>query len=98
MFAIDNDLFGILIFSLEQTVQQKLHGLERFAITANQATAFFGINLERQIAAFISGFLDLDDETEITENGVEQFLRRHHRFRFPAGATFSSVGIGCLLF
>ena len=40
MFAIDDNLFGIFIFSLEQAVQQKLDGLERFTVTANQAAAF----------------------------------------------------------
>ncbi len=71
MFAIDNDLFGIFVFSLEQTVQQKLNGLERFAIAADQAATFLGVNLERQVAAFVFHLLDLDNKTEITEHGVE---------------------------
>ena len=71
MFAIDNDLFGIFVFSLEETVQQKLDGLECFPITADQAAAFLGVNLERQVAPFVLHLLDLDNETEVTEHGVE---------------------------
>src|SRR5437667_12914004 len=98
MFAIDDDFRSVLFFGLKKPVKQKLDRLESFAIAPNEASAFLGINLERRVAAFVGGLVDLHHETEIAEHGVEQILWRHHRFRFPAGATFSSVGMGCRLF
>src|SRR6266480_24771 len=98
VFAIYDDLFSVFVSGLQQPVKQKLDGLERLAVASNKAPAFLGVNLQRRIATFIGGFLDLHNETEKAEHGVEQIFRRHHRFRFPAGATFSSVGTGCRLF
>jgi len=94
VFAIDDHLFSILVFGLQQPIKQKLDGLERLAVAPDQAAAFLGINLQRRVAAFIRGFLDLHNETEIAEHGVKEFLWGHHRFRLPAGATFSSFGMG----
>src|SRR6266496_1344269 len=71
MFAIDDYLFSILVPGLQQPVKQKLDGLECLAIASDQASALLGINLQRRVAAFIPGFLDLDNETEITEHGIE---------------------------
>ena len=98
MFAIDDDFRGVFVFGLQQPVKQKLDRLQRFAIASNDAPAFLCINLQRRVAAFVGGLVDLHHATEITEHGVEQILGRHHRFRFPAGATFSSIGMGCRLF
>src|SRR5204863_9384264 len=90
MFAIDDNLFGILVSGLQQPVKQKLDSLQRLAVAANQATTFLGINLQRRVAALVTSLLDLHYETEITEQSIEQIFRRHHRFRFAVGATFSS--------
>ncbi len=35
MFAIDDHFFGIFVFGLQQSIQQKLDSLERFAIPAD---------------------------------------------------------------
>ena len=83
---------------MQQPVNQKLDGLEGFAVAPDQATAFLGINLQRRVATLVPGLLDLNNETEIAQDGIEQILWRHHRFRFPGGATFSRVGMGCRLF
>ena len=96
MFAIDDHFFGVFVPGLQQPVKQKLNGLERLAVASNQAPAFLGINLQRRVAAFVGGFLDVHNKTEITEHRVEEIFRGHHRFR--EGATFSSVGTGCRLF
>jgi hypothetical protein len=98
MLAVDDDFLSVFVPGLEQPIKQKLNRFERLAIASDEAPAFLGVNLQRRIAAFIHGLLDLHNETEITEHGVEQIFRCHHRFRFPAGATFSRVGIGCRLF
>ena len=94
MLTIDDHFFNILVFGLQQTIKQKLDCIQRLAVTPDQAAAFLGINLQLQVSAFTRGFLDLHNETEITEHRIEQFFRGHHRFRFPAGATFSSFGMG----
>src|SRR5581483_11677835 len=98
MFAINDNFGRLLVPGLQQPVEQKLDGLERFAVATDQSPAFLGVDLQGGIAALVGGLLDLNNETEITKHRVEQFLWRHHRFRFPAGATFSSVGIGWRLF
>ena len=98
MFAIDDDFFRVLVSGLQQSVKQKLYRLERFSVASDQSPTFLGVNLQRRVAALVRGFFDLHHETEITEHRVEQIFRGHHRFRFPAGATFSSVGMGCRLF
>jgi hypothetical protein len=94
VLTIDDHFFSILVFGLQQPIKQKLDSIERLAVTPDQPAAFLSINLQLQVAAFVRGFLDLHNETEITEHGIEQFFRGHHRFRFPAGATFSSFGMG----
>src|SRR5262249_4119008 len=98
MLAIDDYFLSILVPGLQQPVKQKLDGLQSFAVPSNQATTFLGINLQRWVATLIPGLLDLHNETEIAQHRIEQLLWRHHRFRFPGGATFSSVGMGCRLF
>src|SRR6202040_4333321 len=99
--AIDDYLCSLLVFCLQQPIQEKLDGFERFAVASDQTPAFFGVNLQGQAAAFTPGFLDLHDETEIAEHGVEQFFRSHLgvlRARSAVDATFSSAGIGWFLF
>src|SRR4030095_11948461 len=98
MFAIDDDFFGVLVSGLQQAIQQKLNGLERLAIASDEPPAFLGVNLQRWVAAFVGGLFDVDPENEGPKHCGQQIFRRHHRFRFPAGATFSSVGMGCRLF
>ena len=96
MFTID-DYFGrVFVFRLQETIKKKLNGFERFAVAPDQAPAFLGVDLQNQIVGFISRFLDFDDEAEVAQYCIEQFFGRHH-LRFAAGATFSSVGIGCFL-
>src|SRR5207302_8530024 len=53
MFAIDDNLFSVLVFCLKQTIEQKLNGFERFTIAADQAPALFRVDLEGEITALI---------------------------------------------
>src|SRR5438552_3697963 len=94
MLAVDNDFFSVVVLGLQQPVKQELDGLKRLAITPDETPAFLSVNLQRRVAAFVGSLLDVHHEAEITKHRVEQIFRRHHRFRFPAGATFSSVGMG----
>ena len=98
MFAIDDDFFRVPVSGLQQSVKQKLYRLERFSVASDEPPAFLGVNLQGRVATFVRGLLNFHHETEVPEHGVQQIFRRHHRFRFPAGATFSSVGMGCRLF
>ena len=58
MLAIDDNFFGVLVFGLQQTIQQKLNGLERLAVASDEPPAFFRVNLQRRVAAFVGGLLD----------------------------------------
>ena len=71
MLTIDDDLWRIFVFRLQQPVQQKLNGFEHFSVTADQAPALLGINLESEIFAFALHLRDFDYETEVTEHGIE---------------------------
>ena len=97
VFAIDNDFFSVFVSGLQQPVKQKLDGLERLAVTSNEAPAFFGINLQRRVATFVGGFLDLHNETEISRawcradpsasssfsfSGRRNFFERRHGLSF----------------
>ena len=71
MLAIDDHFGRVLVFRLNQAVEQELDRLECLAIAADQGVAFLHVNLQRWISAFTLRFVDLHDETEIAENRVE---------------------------
>src|SRR6266581_9368109 len=100
--AIDDHFGRVFIFCLKKPIEKKLDRLQGFPVASNQAPALLGVNLQGGVAALAACFLDLHDKAEITEHGVEKFfsVRAHFtlRDRFPATATFSSVGGGCFWF
>ena len=71
MLAINDDLRRVLVFRLQQPVQQKLNRFEHFSVTTDQAPALLGVNLESKIFAFALHLRDFDHETEVTEHGIE---------------------------
>ena len=80
-FAVNHPFRGIRIFALEQSVEQKLNRIKRFAVATDQAIRFFGVNLECRTSAFVFCFLNLNNKTEVPEHRVEQLLR----IQFGAG-------------
>jgi len=72
--------------------------LRGFRRCARSGDRFPRYKSARRVATLIPGFLDLHNETEITQNGIEQILWGHHRFRFPWRRNFSRRCMGCLLF
>ena len=65
MFAVDRYFRRVLIFRLNETVEKKLDGFERFAVPADDAPAFFGVDLQNLIAATDFGTLFLDTSLRI---------------------------------
>ena len=73
--AIHDPFWHARILDLEQAIQQKLNCVERFAVPANQAVGFLGIDLQSRIAALAPRLFDLHDKAEIAEHGIEQLSR-----------------------
>jgi hypothetical protein len=71
MLAIDNHFRRVLVFCLDQAVEQKLDRLQRLAVASDEGVAFLHVNLEGRVAAIAQRFVDLHHETEVTEHGVE---------------------------
>ena len=71
MFAINYHFGCILVLGLNKTVQKKLNRFQGLAVTSDDAATFLGVNLQHQISGFVLHLLNLEDESEITENGVE---------------------------
>ena len=68
MFAIDDDFLGVLVSGLQQAIEQELNGLESLAVASDQTPAFLGVNLQRRVATFIGGLLDVHHEPEVPEH------------------------------
>ena len=69
--AIDHNFLRVFVLRLQEAVEQKLQRFERFAVAPNQPVTFLGVNLQDQIARFVLRLFDLNDEAEITKDGVE---------------------------
>ena len=98
VFDIDDHARHLRVRGLEQAIQEKLDVVERLATAADEEWRLVRVNLENEIAVAVL-LLDVERKAEVTQDRIEQFLRRlvHHRFfRFPVGAgfTFSSFGRG----
>ena len=91
MFDVHRDARGLGVAGLDQAIEEILDVLEGFVIRAGQEIGVAGVDLEDE-PVFVGLLLDLHGETEVAEQGVEDFLRGHDPdlrfFPLPASSAF----------